>query len=539
MARKFLVSLDLNKNELQNARIQNLSSAPSSPVEGQIYFNTVDKIVYFYDGTNWISTSGSLEVIQDAIGAYVSGGTGLTATYSDSTGTTTIDLDNTAVTAGSYGSTTKIPTFTVDAQGRLTAAGEANVATNLSIAGDTGTDTVDLLTDTLTVSGGEGIDVAVTNNTITVSAEDATSSNKGVASFDSTDFTVTSGAVTLNAERVQDIVGGLVAGGTGITATYNDAGNTETISITNTGVSAGTYGSATKTTTVAVNAQGQLTSASEQNISIPSTQVNDFQEAVEDVVGGMVSTNTESGISVTYDDTNGKLDFDTNDFSITLTGDVTGSGTVTNLGNVSFAATIQPNSVELGTDTTGNYIATIAGTANEIEVSGSGSENSAVTIGLPDSVTITNDLTVGGNLTVNGTLTSLNTEQVTIEDNVVVLNSNVTGSPAANAGIEVERGTSANTSIIWNETNDKWTLTNDGTNYHDITRKYVETLSTSATSYTVTHNLGSSDVLVQVSEVASPYSKVETDVELTSDSVVTIKFATAPSSGAYKVVVIG
>jgi hypothetical protein len=539
MARKFLVSLDLNKNELQNARIQNLSSAPSSPVEGQIYFNTVDKIVYFYDGTNWISTSGSLEVIQDAIGAYVSGGTGLTATYSDSTGTTTIDLDNTAVTAGSYGSTTKIPTFTVDAQGRLTAAGEANVATNLSIAGDTGTDTVDLLTDTLTVSGGEGIDVAVTNNTITVSAEDATSSNKGVASFDSTDFTVTSGAVTLNAERVQDIVGGLVAGGTGITATYNDAGNTETISITNTGVSAGTYGSATKTTTVAVNAQGQLTSASEQNISIPSTQVNDFQEAVEDVVGGMVSTNTESGISVTYDDTNGKLDFDTNDFSITLTGDVTGSGTVTNLGNVSFAATIQPNSVELGTDTTGNYIATIAGTANEIEVSGSGSENSAVTIGLPDSVTITNDLTVGGNLTVNGTLTSLNTEQVTIEDNVVVLNSNVTGSPAANAGIEVERGTSANTSIIWNETNDKWTLTNDGTNYHAITRKYVETLSTSETSYTVTHNLGSSDVLVQVSEVASPYSKVETDVELTSDSVVTIKFATAPSSGAYKVVVIG
>ena len=456
MARKFLVSLDLNKNELQNARIQNLSTAPSSPVEGQIYFNTVDKIVYFYDGTTWIPTSGSLEVIQDAIGAYVSGGTGLTATYSDSTGTTTIDLDNTAVTAGSYGSTTKIPTFTVDAQGRLTAAGEANVATNLSIAGDTGTDTVDLLTDTLTVSGGEGIDVAVTNNTITVSAEDATSSNKGVASFDSTDFTVTSGAVTLNAERVQDIVGSQLTAGEGIDLTYDDANS------------------------------GSLT------------------------IDAEIATTTNRGVASFAD-----ADFTVTDGAVSI------------------------KNVNLATQTTGNYIATIAGTANEIEVSGSGSENSAVTIGLPDSVTITSDLTVGGNLTVNGTLTSLNTEQVTIEDNVVVLNSNVTGSPAANAGLEVERGTSTNTSIIWNETDDKWTLTNNGSNYHAITRKYVETLSTSATSYTVTHNLGSSDVLVQVSEVASPYYKVETDVELTSDSAVTIRFATAPSSGAYKVVVIG
>jgi len=399
MAKKFLVSIDLNKNELLNARIQNLGSAPSNPVIGQIYYNSGDNVMYYYNGLAspngpWQSMSGSQEVIQDVIGASIEGGVGLTRTYVDSTGITTIDLDNTAVTTGSYGSQTKIPTFTVDQQGRLTAAGQVDVATELAITGDTGNTSISLLTEGLTVNGGEGIDVAVTNNAITISGEDASTTNKGVASFDAADFNVNAGVVS-----VKDI--------------------------------------------------------------------------------------------------------------------------------------------NLDSQTTGDYVATIVGTANEITVSPNSGHNAAVTVGLPDNVEITGNLQVGGNLNVIGTVNSVNTTQINIEDNKVKLNSNFAGTPTTDAGITVERGLETDVEILWNETSDNWALTNNGTAYHAIARKYAETLGASATSYTITHNLGTTDVTVQIFEAASPFAQVEADVKRTSSNTVTVDFAIAPSAGEYKVVVVG
>jgi hypothetical protein len=83
--------------------------------------------------------------------------------------------------------------------------------------------------------------------------------------------------------------------------------------------------------------------------------------------------------------------------------------------------------------------------------------------------TFSSDLVVSGNLTVSGTTTTVNSETISLADNLIDLNSNfTTGSPTENAGIRIKRGDSADVQVRWNEADDKWQFTNDGSTYLDM-----------------------------------------------------------------------
>jgi hypothetical protein len=247
-----------------------------------------------------------------------------------------------------------------DGSGNLSWVNQTSGYTGWTLSDGTNTQTVDS-GNTVTFAQGEGIDIVVgATDTVTISGEaasttnagiasytsdfhfvntwqvgvvTATSSVKGIASFDATDFTVTTGTVTVNAERIEDIVGAMVTG------------NTET------------------------------------NITVAYT----------DNAGGA-----------------GKLDFSVADASTSTKG------------VASFDAqyfTVTSGAVTIKNDAVG-VVTAISGTANEVEVSRT---NGTVTIGLPNDVTIGNNLTVNGNLRVVGTAVTFETETVKVEDRLIEL----------------------------------------------------------------------------------------------------------------------
>ena len=227
MALNFLTGLDvkgninLNKNELQNAVIQNLGTAPASPVEGQIYYDSSvgDKKLYFYNGTAWLGvpdTSGSNDFLT---GLSFATGTGiLTATVSNQSDVT-VDLD------GRYALTSAIPTVgdgTLTVQGTGALGGTGTFTANQSAAG-----TISITHDAFGTAG----TYAYPSQVITNASGHVTSITAGSAPATPSDATITltggaglanaGGAFTLN-QAADETITFTIGSGDGITVNAND-----------------------------------------------------------------------------------------------------------------------------------------------------------------------------------------------------------------------------------------------------------------------------------------------------------------------------
>ena len=219
-------------------------------------------------------------------------------------------------------------------------------AQDLDATTDSGSIDIDLDTETLSIVGGEGINTSATGTTITVAGEEATDSNKGVAAFNATDFTVSSGTVTVNAERIQDIAGAMMTGNTesGITVAYEDGDGT--IDFTVATLNQDTTGSAATLTTPRTI----------HGVSFDGSANIDLTEVVQDTVGAMVGSNTETGITVSYEDGDGTLDFVVGTLNQDTTGNAataTALETARTIHGVSFDGTGNIDLTEVVQDTVG------------------------------------------------------------------------------------------------------------------------------------------------------------------------------------------
>jgi hypothetical protein len=347
--------------------------------------------------TGGITESGNLyytnERVDDRVGALIVGGTNITATYDDAAGTLTIDgnaADITGVTAGdglSGGGSSGAVTLNLDAS--VAGDGLAHSSGVLSVTVDgssieTSSDTLQVkaLGITNAMLAGSIANAKLSNSTITVDGQSVALGGS-----------VTTTNTQLSTEAVEDIVNGLVVGGTNITSTYDDGAGTLTLA----GLSDASI-------------RGLLSAGGDLSYNSGTGAIS-FTERTDAEVRGLVSVTDSGG--------DGSLSYNSSTGAITYTG---------------------PSASETRAHLSAGTGVSYSGGAFSIGQPVATSSN--VTFG---------DLTLSGNLTVNGSTSTVSSTNTTIEDSLIELGTGTTGAPAGDAGIVIERGDESNVFMGWDD----------------------------------------------------------------------------------------
>lgn len=249
-----------------------------------------------------------------------------------------------------------------------------------------------------------------------------------------------------------------------------------------------------------------------------------------------------------------------------LTGDVTASGsgsvaaTVAFVGGASAAnvadAVTKRHTQHTDTGTTNTTFQLNSGSSgvklkdSSGELQARNSADNAYADARVKDLTVTGNTVIDGNLTVSGTNTILNTTTLETGDNEIVLNSEITtASGNTTGGIAIKRFHSDDTTrrdatLLYNEMTDRWELTFGAHTSAQVTKTaaavHAETIGdTSATQFTITHNLNSEDVSVTVRYAAGTKEMILTDWRVTSENAVRVDFAVAPGTNEFRVIVQG
>ena len=476
MSRKFLVSIDLNKNELQNAVIQNLATAPATPLAGQVYYNTADNQLYIYNGTRWEVAGNAVQsglLSARPAAATVDAGTIYYATdtylfyYSNGSAWAQTNQFGTITAQTTYGASSGNGSSTDYARADHTHGTPAlGTATPNAIAGVTGS----------------------AGSAATPSKEDHTHAFTPAADLSMAGFKLTTvGAPSADGDAANKGYVDSVAQGLDIKASARLA--------TTGALSAYTFTS---------TAGGTITGDANGALSI---------DGVTPSVADRILVKNETSGNAPY---NGI-------YVVTTVGD----------GSTPYVLTRSADANTSSEVTSGMFVFIEEGTTND---------NTGWVLTTNNPITLNTTALVFAQFSGAGTYSASNGVLLTGSNFTFAPRSGYglqTGSSGAEIKLATTSGLNLSSDLAVGAGNGISVLTNTvAIDSSVVVSKYAANVGDgSATSYTITHNLGTRDVIVSVYEATGSYAEVICDVNHATTNTITLLFSVAPTSNQYRVVV--